>query len=49
VSAMVCNVVWRDVGAGLGPLLAALLLPVASAMLMLGQARAAIALSAVFC
>ena len=49
VSALASNAVWRDIGAGLGPLLAGLLLPVASAPLVFGVAGAAIALSAVFC
>lgn len=49
VSALASNAVWRDVGAGLGPLLAGLLLPVASAPWVFGAAGAAIAVSAVFC
>lgn len=49
VSALASNAVWRDVGAGLGPLLAGLLLPVASAPWVFGLAGAAIAASAVFC
>lgn len=49
VSALASNAVWRDVGAGLGPLLAGLLLPVASAPWVFGVAGAAIAVSAVFC
>ncbi|WP_426136517.1 MFS transporter [Pseudomonas sp. PWP3-1b2] len=49
VSALASNSVWRDVGAGLGPLLAGLLLPVASAPWVFGMAGAAIAVSAVFC
>ncbi|MBY8946603.1 MULTISPECIES: MFS transporter [unclassified Pseudomonas] len=49
VSALASNAVWRDIGAGLGPLLAGLLLPVASAPLVFGVAGAAIAVSAVFC
>ncbi|WP_395606804.1 MFS transporter [Pseudomonas sp. B22129] len=49
VSALASNSVWRDVGAGLGPLLAGLLLPVASAHWVFGLAGAAIAVSAVFC
>ncbi|UXZ20541.1 MFS transporter [Pseudomonas sp. YeP6b] len=49
VSALASNAVWRDVGAGLGPLLAGLLLPVASAPWVFGLAGAAIAVSAVFC
>ena len=49
VSALASNAVWRDIGAGLGPLLAGLLLPVASAPWVFGLAGAAIAMSAVFC
>ena len=49
VSALASNAVWRDIGAGLGPLLAGLLLPVASAPWVFGLAGAAIAVSAVFC
>ena len=49
VSALASNAVWRDIGAGLGPLLAGLLLPVASAPWVFGLAGAAIAISAVFC
>ncbi|MGY2229134.1 MFS transporter [Pseudomonas tolaasii] len=49
VSALASNAVWRDVGAGLGPLLAGVLLPIASAPLVFGLAGAAIAVSAVFC
>ena len=49
VSALASNAVWRDIGAGLGPLLAGLLLPVASAPLVFGLAGAAIAVSALFC
>lgn len=49
VSALASNAVWRDVGAGLGPLMAGLLLPVASAPWVFGLAGAAIAVSAVFC
>lgn len=49
VSALASNAVWRDIGAGLGPLLAGLLLPVAAAPLVFGLAGAAIAVSALFC
>ncbi len=49
VSALASNAVWRDIGAGLGPLLAGLLLPIASATWVFGVAGAAIAVSAVFC
>lgn len=49
VSALASNAVWRDIGAGLGPLLAGLLLPIASAPWVFGLAGLAIAVSAVFC
>lgn len=49
VQALASNAVWRDVGAGLGPLLAGVLLPVASAPWVFGLAGLAIALSAVAC
>lgn len=49
VSALASNAVWRDIGAGLGPLLAGLLLPVAAAPWVFGLAGAAIAVSALFC
>lgn len=49
VSALASNAVWRDIGVGLGPLLAGLLLPIASAPWVFGVAGAAIAVSAVFC
>lgn len=49
VSALASNAVWRDIGAGLGPLLAGLLLPIAAAPWVFGLAGAAIAVSAVFC
>lgn len=47
VAALASNAVWRDVGAGLGPLLAGVLLPVASAPWVFAMAGLAIALSAV--
>ncbi|WP_338477759.1 MFS transporter [Pseudomonas trivialis] len=49
VSALASNAVWRDIGAGLGPLLAGLVLPVAAASLVFGLAGAAIAISALCC
>lgn len=49
VTALASNAVWRDVGAGLGPLLAGLLLPVASAPWVFTIAALAIAASAVSC
>lgn len=49
VTALASNAVWRDIGAGLGPLLAGLLLPVASAPWVFTVAGLAIAASAVVC
>ncbi|OPK04138.1 MFS transporter [Pseudomonas veronii] len=49
VSALASNAYGGDIGAGLGPLLAGLLLPVAAAPWVFGLAGAAIAVSAVFC
>lgn len=49
VQALAANAVWRDVGAGLGPLLAGILLPVTSAPWVFGLAGLAIALSALAC
>jgi predicted MFS family arabinose efflux permease len=49
VQALASNAVWRDVGAGLGPLLAGIVLPVASAPWVFGLAGLAIALSALAC
>ncbi|MGY2173345.1 MFS transporter [Pseudomonas gingeri] len=49
VQALASNAVWRDIGAGVGPLLAGVLLPVASASWVYALAGLAIALSAVGC
>lgn len=49
VQALAANAVWRDVGAGVGPLLAGLLLPVTSAVWVYALAGLAVALSAVYC
>lgn len=49
VQALAANSVWRDVGAGIGPLLAGLLLPVTSAVWVYALAGLAVALSAVYC
>ena len=49
VQALAANSVWRDVGAGVGPLLAGLLLPVTSAVWVYALAGLAVAMSAVFC
>lgn len=49
VPALAANAVWRDVGAGVGPLLAGLLLPVASASWVYSLAGLAVVISAVVC
>ncbi|WP_273820395.1 MULTISPECIES: MFS transporter [Pseudomonas] len=49
VQALASNAVWRDIGAGVGPLLAGVLLPVASASWVYSLAGLAIALSALAC
>ena len=49
VQALAANAVWRDIGAGLGPLLAGVLLPVASATWVYAGAGLAIAISAIIC
>lgn len=49
VQALAANAVWRDIGAGVGPLLAGVLLPVASASWVYSLAGLAIALSALAC
>jgi MFS family permease len=49
VQAIAANAVWRDIGAGVGPLLAGVLLPVASATWVYSLAGLAIALSAIVC
>ncbi|WP_397448048.1 MFS transporter [Pseudomonas sp. NA-150] len=49
VQAIAANAVWRDIGAGVGPLLAGVLLPVASAPWVYSLAGLAIVLSAVGC
>jgi MFS family permease len=49
VQALAANSVWRDIGAGIGPLLAGLLLPVTSAVWVYAVAGLAVAISAVFC
>ena len=49
VQALASNAVWRDVGAGLGPLLAGVLLPVTSAPWVFGLAGLAITISALAC
>lgn len=49
VQALAGNAVWRDVGAGIGPLLAGVLLPVASAPWVYSLAGLAIVVSALAC
>jgi MFS family permease len=49
VQALAANAVWRDIGAGFGPLLAGILLPVASASWVYAVAGLAVASSAIFC
>jgi DHA1 family inner membrane transport protein len=49
VQAIAANAVWRDIGAGVGPLLAGVLLPVASATWVYSLAGLAIAISAIVC
>jgi len=49
VQALAANAVWRDVGAGVGPLLAGVLLPVASASWVYSLAGLAVVVSAVVC
>src|SRR5690606_1879277 len=49
VQALAANAVWRDIGAGLGPLLAGVLLPVASATWVYAGAGLAVAISAIIC
>lgn len=49
VGALASNAIWRDVGAGLGPLLAGILLPVASAPWVFALAALAIVASALGC
>lgn len=49
VQALAARSVWRDIGAGTGPLLAGLLLPVASPAWIYGVAAALLALAALAC
>jgi len=49
VQALASNAVWRDVGAGVGPLLAGVLLPVASASWVYSLAGLAVVASAIVC
>ncbi|AIZ33065.1 MFS transporter [Pseudomonas parafulva] len=49
IQALAGNAVWRDIGAGLGPMLAGLLLPLVPAIWAYGAAALAIALAALNC
>ena len=49
VRALAANAVWRDIGAGIGPLIAGLLLPVASTVWVYSLAAGCLALSALAC
>lgn len=49
VRALAANAVWRDIGAGVGPLIAGVLLPVASSVWVYSLAAGCLALSAVAC
>ncbi|WOE78472.1 MFS transporter [Pseudomonas protegens] len=49
VRALAANAVWRDIGAGIGPLIAGLLLPVASTVWVYSLAAGCLALSALVC
>lgn len=49
VRALAANAVWRDIGAGTGPLIAGLLLPVASTVWVYSLAAGCLALSALAC
>lgn len=49
VHALAGRAIWRDIGAGLGPMLAGLLLPVMSSLWLYGLAATALALAAIAC
>jgi len=49
VRALAANAVWRDIGAGIGPLLAGVLLPVAPSVWVYSVAAGCLAVSAVVC
>lgn len=49
VHALATRSVWRDIGAGVGPMLAGILLPVTSSLLLYGTAAACLAASALAC
>jgi MFS family permease len=49
LQALAANAVWRDIGAGVGPLLAALLLPLVASAWVYSLAALALAVSALAC
>ncbi|WP_368042097.1 MFS transporter [Burkholderia metallica] len=49
VQALASNAVWRDIGSGIGPLIAGFLLPVASPMLIYSGAAIFLSISALLC
>ncbi|HEY0201385.1 MAG TPA: MFS transporter, partial [Burkholderiaceae bacterium] len=49
VPALAARLVWRDIGAGLGPMLAGLLLPVVPPLVVYGAAATVLALAAWAC
>lgn len=49
VHALAGRAIWRDIGAGMGPMLAGLLLPVMSSLWLYGLAATALALAAIAC
>jgi len=49
VHALAGRAIWRDIGAGMGPMMAGLLLPVMSSLWLYGLAAAALAVAALAC
>ncbi|MFC4201712.1 MFS transporter [Candidimonas humi] len=49
VHALATRAIWRDIGAGVGPMMAGVLLPVTSSLLLYGTAAACLAASALAC
>jgi hypothetical protein len=49
VHALAGRAIWRDIGAGMGPMLAGLLLPVMSSLWLYSLAASALALAAIAC
>jgi MFS family permease len=49
VHALATRAIWRDIGAGVGPMMAGILLPVTSSLLLYGLAAACLAASALAC